>query len=65
MPGLCPLEASPERLRSAGLSRPKASYVLGIAQQAVDGQIPTLDECDRMADAEIVVRLTRIKGVGR
>ena len=55
----------PERLRSAGLSRPKASYVLGIAQKAVDGHIPTLDECDRMTDAEIVERLTSIKGIGR
>ncbi len=59
------LKVSPERLRSAGLSRPKASYVLGIAQKAVDGHIPTLDECDRMTDAEIVARLTSIKGVGR
>ena len=59
------LKASPERLRSAGLSRPKASYVLGIAQKAVDGHIPTLDECDRMTDAEIMERLTSIKGVGR
>jgi 3-methyladenine DNA glycosylase/8-oxoguanine DNA glycosylase len=59
------LKASPERLRSAGLSRPKASYVLGIAQKAVDGHIPALDECDRMTDAEIMERLTSIKGVGR
>ena len=59
------LKASPERLRSAGLSRPKASYVLGIAQKAVDGHIPALDECDRMTDVEIVERLTSIKGVGR
>jgi len=59
------LKASPDRLRSAGLSRPKASYVLGIAQKAVDGHIPTLDECGRMTDAEIVERLTSIKGVGR
>ncbi len=59
------LNASPERLRSAGLSRPKASYVVGIAQSAVDGHIPTLSECDRMTDAELVERLTRIKGVGR
>jgi 3-methyladenine DNA glycosylase/8-oxoguanine DNA glycosylase len=59
------LKASLERLRSAGLSRPKASYVLGIAQQAVNGQIPTLDECDGMTDEEIVARLTAIKGVGR
>jgi 3-methyladenine DNA glycosylase/8-oxoguanine DNA glycosylase len=59
------LKASPERLRSAGLSRPKASYVLGIARKAVEGHIPTLDECERMTDAEIVERLTSIKGVGR
>jgi 3-methyladenine DNA glycosylase/8-oxoguanine DNA glycosylase len=59
------LKASPERLRSAGLSRPKASYILGIAQKAVDGHIPSLDECDGMTDVEIVERLTTIKGVGR
>jgi DNA-3-methyladenine glycosylase II len=59
------LNHSPERLRSAGLSRPKTSYVLGIAQKAMDGHIPTLDECDRMTDAEILERLTSIKGVGR
>jgi DNA-3-methyladenine glycosylase II len=59
------LEASPEQLRSAGLSRPKAGYVLGLARKAVDGHIPTLDECDRMTDAGIMERLTSIKGVGR
>ena len=59
------LKASPERLRSAGLSGPKASYVLGIAQKAVDGHIPTLDQCERMTDAEIMERLTSIKGIGR
>jgi 3-methyladenine DNA glycosylase/8-oxoguanine DNA glycosylase len=59
------LKASPERLRSAGLSRPKAGYVLGIAQKAVEGHLPTLDECERMTDAEIMERLTSIKGIGR
>ena len=38
---------------------------MGIAQKAVDGHIPTLDECDRLTDAEIVERLISIKGVGR
>jgi DNA-3-methyladenine glycosylase II len=59
------LEATPEQLRSAGLSRPKAGYVLGLAQKAVEGDIPTLDECDGLTDAEIMERLTSIKGVGR
>ena len=31
----------------------------------VDGHIPTPDNCDRMTDAEIVERLTSIKGIGR
>lgn len=59
------LSITPERLRSAGLSRPKANYMLGIAQKAVDGHVPTLGDCDRMTDAEIVDTLTGIKGVGR
>jgi DNA-3-methyladenine glycosylase II len=59
------LKTSFDRLRSAGLSRPKATYVLGIAQKAVDGHLPSLDECDGMTDAEILARLTEIKGVGR
>lgn len=59
------LEASLERLRSAGLSRPKAGYILGMAQKALDGHIPTLDVCDTMSDEEMLERLTEIKGVGR
>jgi DNA-3-methyladenine glycosylase II len=59
------LEASPERLRSAGLSRPKASYILGLATRAVEGLVPTLDQCDRMTDAEILEQLVSIKGIGR
>src|ERR1035437_8935638 len=30
-----------------------------------DGHIPTLDECDRMTDAELIGRLISIKGIGR
>ena len=59
------LKASPERFRGAGLSRPKASYVVGIAQKSVGSHVPTLDECERMTDVAIVERLTSIKGVGR
>jgi DNA-3-methyladenine glycosylase II len=59
------LERTPGRLRNAGLSRPKTSYILGIAQKAVDGHIPTLDDCDRMTDTEIIDKLTEVKGVGR
>ena len=59
------LTMSPERLRSAGLSRPKTSYILGIAERAAAGSLLTLEQCEELADAEIVQRLTEIKGVGR
>jgi DNA-3-methyladenine glycosylase II len=54
-----------ESLRSAGLSRPKANFVRGVAKRAVSGRLPALHECDKLGDAEIVQRLTEIKGVGR
>jgi 3-methyladenine DNA glycosylase/8-oxoguanine DNA glycosylase len=59
------LKMSSERLRSAGLSRPKASYILGLAQHALDGLIPTLAECKNRTDAELLETLTAVKGVGR
>ena len=54
-----------EALRGAGLSRAKASYVLGIARKAMDGHVPSLADCDRMTDLEIIELLTGIHGVGR
>lgn len=59
------LRMAPETLRAAGLSRPKSAYILGIAEQAKSGKIPTLVECRRMPDEEIITRLTAIKGIGR
>jgi 3-methyladenine DNA glycosylase/8-oxoguanine DNA glycosylase len=59
------LAVSPEHIRSAGLSRPKINYVRGIAVKAAAGSLPTLQECDELTDAEIVERLTELKGVGR
>jgi len=59
------LKVSPERLRSAGLSRPKASYIIGLAEKAMDGLIPRLVECKEMTDEQLLERLTAVKGVGR
>jgi DNA-3-methyladenine glycosylase II len=59
------LAMQPEQLRSAGLSRPKANYIRGIAEKAAAGSLPTLEQCDKLTDAEIVQRLTELKGVGR
>jgi DNA-3-methyladenine glycosylase II len=54
-----------DRLRTAGLSRQKARYIRDLAQKSIDGVVPTLRECDRLTDAELLERLTSIKGVGR
>jgi 3-methyladenine DNA glycosylase/8-oxoguanine DNA glycosylase len=54
-----------EQLRAAGLSRPKATYILGLAEHAIAGTLPTLEKCRTMTDEEIIEQLTNIKGVGR
>jgi 3-methyladenine DNA glycosylase/8-oxoguanine DNA glycosylase len=59
------LKMSPETLRSAGLSRPKAGYILNLARRAADGLVPSLEDCDGMTDAALVENLTANKGVGR
>jgi len=61
-----PVKLRPRRLPPfQSLTHTIIHQLLGIARKALDGHIPTLDECDRMTDAEIVERLTSIKGVGR
>lgn len=59
------LETSPDTLRAAGLSRPKAGYVRDIAEKSVAGLLPELATCDALTDTEIMARLTTIKGIGR
>ena len=54
-----------DRLRSAGLSRPKCAYLRSIAEHALQGTVPALEECGRLTDGEMVERLTQINGVGR
>jgi 3-methyladenine DNA glycosylase/8-oxoguanine DNA glycosylase len=52
------------KLRSAGLSGQKSGYLLDLAQKTVDGIIPTLAECKKMSDEELVEHLTQVKGIG-
>jgi methylated-DNA-[protein]-cysteine S-methyltransferase len=59
------LRASDEKLRGAGLSRPKLLALRDLARRTKDGDLPTLAEVRRMEDAEIVERLTVVRGIGR
>jgi DNA-3-methyladenine glycosylase II len=56
--------ATDEKLRSAGLSRAKTAAIKDIAAKTIDGVVPTRRAIAKMSDAEIVERLTTIRGVG-
>jgi DNA-3-methyladenine glycosylase II len=58
-------KTSVDRLRTAGLSRPKAAYLIDLAKRCNAGLIPTVDDCDSLDDEAIITRLTEIKGIGR
>jgi DNA-3-methyladenine glycosylase II len=57
-------DASLETLRSAGLSRSKAAAVKDLAQKSLDGEIPTRRVAEKLTDAELVERLTSVRGIG-
>lgn len=59
------LEVSEEALRAVGFSRPKINYIRDIAAQTLSGVVPTVNEIGAIADADLIERLTRIKGVGQ
>jgi len=59
------LSMSPRRMRSAGLSRAKVRAIKDIAAKAAAGVVPTRRVVARLADEEIVTRLTEARGVGR
>lgn len=59
------LRARLSELRGVGLSAAKARYIKEIAVRAAAGKLPSLRDCEEMGDAELIQRLTEIKGVGR
>lgn len=52
-----------ETLRGLGLSRRKAATVLDLAQRFTDGRLSEA-ELQKLPDAEVIRRLTEIKGIG-
>jgi DNA-3-methyladenine glycosylase II len=51
------------RLRSAGLSPQKASYLLDLSQKVADGTV-RLARLAQMPDDEVIAELTQVKGIG-
>ena len=53
-----------ERLRAAGLSRAKIAAIKDIATKTLEGIVPSSRQIAKMTEAEIVERLTSVRGVG-
>ncbi len=53
-----------DTLRTAGVSRGKAISISDLADKSLDGTVPTRMAMEAMDDAELVERLTRVRGIG-
>jgi DNA-3-methyladenine glycosylase II len=58
------LEAPEDRLRGCGLSASKLLALRDLAAKTIDGTVPTLQQIRRVSDAEIIERLTKVRGIG-
>ena len=57
-------ESAEEMLRAAGLSGRKASYMIGVAQAVMSGELEP-DELDEASDEEVTDALVSLRGLGR
>ena len=57
------LKLRPERMRKLGLSKQKTEYIRDLARHTRDGRV-VFEELEGMTDAEVIERLTEVKGVG-
>jgi DNA-3-methyladenine glycosylase II len=55
---------SDEQLRAVGMSRQKGAYFRDLCEKVTTGALP-LDSLESMTDAEVIVALTQVKGIGR
>ena len=58
-------DVSDESLRAAGFSQAKVAAIRDIAAKTLAGVVPTSRQIVRLADEEIITRLTEVRGVGR
>lgn len=59
------LSTDDTRLRAAGFSASKILAIRDICLRTLDGTVPTRRRAMRMSDAELIARLTEVRGVGR
>lgn len=56
--------ATDEELRAAGLSRAKLAAARDLAAKCLDGTVPAWTDVPQLADAELIERLTAVRGIG-
>jgi 3-methyladenine DNA glycosylase/8-oxoguanine DNA glycosylase len=52
------------KLRGAGLSANKLASMRDLSQKTMDQVVPTRAQAEKMSDAELVERLTEVRGIG-
>lgn len=58
-------KATPELLRSAGLSQNKMLAIKDLAAKTIEGLVPSAREAHKMSDDELIERLVQVRGIGR
>ena len=59
------LAASPESLRAAGFSYAKVAALRDLAEKTLAGVVPDAAALRQLSDAQIIERLTQVRGIGR
>jgi DNA-3-methyladenine glycosylase II len=59
------LAAEDAALRGVGFSYAKVTALKDLARKTVEGVVPPRDTLERLADDEIIARLTAVRGIGR
>jgi DNA-3-methyladenine glycosylase II len=57
------LAADPDKIRAAGLSRPKINYLRDLAEHVLRGELQ-LELLDDLPEEEVIEQLTAVKGIG-
>jgi len=57
------LKLRPSRMRTVGLSGQKTAYIRDLARHTRDGRV-VFHELRELSDAEVIERLTQVKGIG-
>jgi DNA-3-methyladenine glycosylase II len=57
------LAVHPDKIRAAGLSRPKINYLRDLADHVEKGELE-LEHLDDLSDEEVIEQLTAVKGIG-